>query len=90
MKKIRLYYDFTNGWILDVDFALKPIEVERVIDFTLSKQKDRIISMDPGPRRDVAEKALNILKIGRGKVVSQNFVGTTNEKELYLNDKRKL
>ena len=28
--------------------------------------------------------------IGRGKVVSQNFVGTTNEKELYLNDKRKL
>ena len=89
MKNVRMHYDIIDGWILDVEFTLNPIEVEKIIDYTLFKQSDRLKSMISGARRDECKIALDLLRVGRSNVVKQNFIGY-NEKELYLNEKRRI
>lgn len=89
MKNVRMHYDIIDGWILDVEFTLNPIEIEKIIDYTLFKQSDRLKSMISGARRDECKIALDLLRVGRSKVVKQNFIGY-NEKELYLNEKRRI
>jgi hypothetical protein len=78
-----MHWDEKDGWMLDVPFALSPVQVKACVDYTLKMQADRILCMMPGDRKEQASRALQVLRAGGTGVVRQRIIASTDESVLY-------
>lgn len=74
MKNVRMHFDAARGWICDVPQALSPMELARVVSFTIKAQTDRVRAMPPGDRKEQGKLAIDILKTKGWACVQQNIV----------------
>lgn len=61
---LRLHWDATWGWILDVPVTLSHEQIVRVVTWALPHQIDRWRSLPHGEKREELGKALDRLKRG--------------------------
>ncbi len=74
MKNVRMHFDAMRGWICDVPQSLSPMELNRVIAFTIKAQTDRVRSMPAGDRKQQGKLAIEILKTKGWACVQQNII----------------
>lgn len=68
------------GWVVDTDIGLSKQMLDRVKEYTLKVQKDRLKSMAVGPIRDSLVSAVKYLEKGR---LLQNLTQNKNDKVLF-------
>jgi len=84
MNKVRMHFDAMRGWICDVPQALSPMELQRVVDFTIKSQTDRVRGMPPGDRKEQGKLAIGILIEKGWACVQQNIVSRFQDEEKVL------
>jgi hypothetical protein len=60
-----MYNDTTGAWVCQTPRMLDPLQLRRVVNFTLSARSKMAVSMPRGERRERVEKAIEALRGGR-------------------------
>lgn len=68
-----------KGWIVDTEFGLSAPMLDRIREFLLMVQKQRLTGLIPGSVRDECLETIKALEAGR---ITQNLVGK-GEKVLF-------
>lgn len=76
MGGLRLHWDATQGWILDVPVALTEEQLHRVAKWAFEIQVQRWRSLMPGERKEEAARSLKALEQGK---ISQRLVDADND-----------
>ena len=90
MKQPRAWWSGDEkGWIVDVEQLLTPMELQRIIDFTLKVQSDRFITLGSGDRRDECARTITAL---RERKMIQNIIGVGDKViyDAYKTDSKKI
>lgn len=58
----RLHWDAEHGWLLDVDTALPPPAIDKVVRWALPRQIDRWRGLMPGDRKEQLAAAIKLLE----------------------------
>lgn len=61
-----------RGWVVDTQFGLSKQAMERIRDFTLTVQRQRLPGLLPGTLRDECLETIKALEEGR---ITQNLIG---------------
>lgn len=75
-KGLRLHWDDTAGWILDVPWMMPLDFVKRTIEYALPRQIDRWRSLPPGDKKDALKSNIELLQQGK---VTQKIVGARGD-----------
>jgi len=75
MRPFRLHWDAVEGWLLDVPVAQPPHIIQRVIDWSVPKQVDRLRALPPGEKKEELTKAIQLLQAGQLKQRLVGFCG---------------
>jgi len=66
MKSLRLHWDIRHGWLIDVPFGLSEAAIQRIAQWALPHQIQRLRSLPPGThRREQLRWALRQLEAGK-------------------------
>lgn len=69
-RPLRLHWDAERGWLLDAQCTLAPAELQRIIEWALPRQIERLKSLPAGDKRTELEKAIVDLRAGKVVVVA--------------------
>lgn len=59
---LRLHWDAEMGWIIDVPFTLTLQAVQRICEYAIPKQQNRMLSLSPGDKKEELRVAIELLK----------------------------
>ena len=72
-KDFRVWWAGSDkGWMIDTEFGLSRPMMQNIADYTLKVQKQRLIGLRHGPKRDECLETIKALESGR---ISQNIAG---------------
>ena len=75
-QRMRLHWDADKGWILDVPMALPDSALRKAVDWALPHQKQRLMGLPLGPKRDELTAAIKQLSEYK---VNQRVIGARGD-----------
>ena len=89
-RDFRVWWAGTErGWIIDTEFGLSRPTMQRIADYTTTIQKQRLVGLLPGAKRDECVETITALEAGR---IQQNIVGIGDHVvyDAYKSDEKKV
>lgn len=75
-RSLRLHWDDTSGWILDVPWMMPADFVKRTVDYAIPRQIDRWRSLPIGDKKNALEASIKLLQQYQ---VTQKIVGARGD-----------